>query len=80
MILLALFASALAPGVLGAGKPASEMDRALVHLQGTPKEQKQAIDFVLVHTAGAQAATLYVAAARSLELGPCCAMMVLWRT
>ena len=69
MILLALFASALAPGVLGAGKPASAMDRALVQLQGAPKEQKQAVDFVLAHTAGAQAAPLYVAAIRSLELG-----------
>ena len=69
MILLALFASALAPGVLGAGKPASAMDRALVQLQGAPKEQKQAVDFVLAHTTGAPAALLYVAAARSLDLG-----------
>lgn len=69
MILLALFASALAPGMLGAAEPASDMDRALAQLQGTPREQKQAIDFVLAHPADTQAATLYVAAARSLELG-----------
>jgi hypothetical protein len=45
------------------------MDRALAELQGTPKEQKQALDFVLAHMAGAQAAPLYVAAVRSVELG-----------
>src|SRR5262245_44249996 len=70
MILLPLLVSvALAPGAFRDEKPASDIDRAMVQLQGTPKEQKQAVDFVLAHLAAAPASVMYVASARGLELG-----------
>jgi len=67
MILIALLGVAALSA--GGDQPASDMDRAMVQLQGTPAEQKTAVDHVLTHATAAPAPLMYLAAARSLDLG-----------
>jgi hypothetical protein len=70
MILIGLLSVVLAQSVFPPDdKPPSEMDKAVAQLQGTPREQKKAVGYVLAHTAAAPAAAMYIAAAKSLELG-----------
>jgi hypothetical protein len=52
-----------------ADKPATDMDRAMLQLQGTPAEQGKAIDYTVAHVAAAPSALMFIAAARSLDLG-----------
>ena len=67
MNLIALLA--LAAVAVAADKPAFDMDRAMVQLQGAPAEQKKAVDHVLAHATSAPSMVMYLAAARSLDLG-----------